>query len=293
MYRRSQPDFAILGLGTAFVAYALVSIQWSARESLWPTIELFSLVIAFALGYFVNLRVASLIVCLFTAANCLPAAVTSMGYFNMPHGLFGNPNFLGCAVVLALAAAIVYKFYWFYPFAAVGLWLSQSRGAFIGAVAAVLIGIWRRDRLLALTLALVLTATGIAISDGRSFSGWARIGVWQDTVNHLTVFGSGWGSFFTEYSSWPIRTNMTTELAPHAYNDFLQLTFELGIGTIPLWVLIAYSLETESPATLILLTGLALGLTYFPLRIPGIGHFMILSLGHMAFHRRRLWLVGN
>ena len=118
-----------------------------------------------------------------------------------------------------------------------------------------------------------------------------RLGIWQDTINHLTFFGSGWGSFQSAYEGFAVKTNMTLLIAPHAYNDALELMFDLGIGSILAWWLVALSWEGRNwPDRLVCLTFFVCGLTYFPLWI--VGPFFTLTLGHLSQTKDQKWHAG-
>ena len=201
-----------------------------------------------------------------------------------------NPNYIGVSVVLALAAAVVYGFYWYIPIGLLGVLALGSRGALLGTGVLGFAWLVRKAPFLACAVLIVALSLIYILSADRMNAIADRLGVWQDTINHITFLGSGLGSFSDAYAVFPVRTNMVGILAPGAYNDYLQLVFELGIGVLPLWALIAISLDSDRSA-LIPITFLALGLTYFPLFIPILGQLFALALGHCAA-RRKQWHAG-
>lgn len=256
----------VAGLG--FVAYACVSWVWGPGGAL--PLSALTLLLAFALGALASQVIYEVLWKLSCAAVALSACLLLW--------LGVNPNYVGAALALGLAAAIGYKWWWYTPFAAVGLVASGSRGSIFGAGVAVLLGFGRRYP----TTAACVFLSAIALCLGlRSFDSlYARLGIWQDTLNGLTFWGHGLGSFADWYASLEVKRNMTLTLAPHAYDDFLELVFELGIGSALLWLWLA-TLSPGPEARLILWTFFALSLTYFPLWVPGVGHLFMFTLGYV------------
>lgn len=190
-----------------------------------------------------------------------------------------NPNLIGCGIALALAAAIALREWWFFPIACVGLWWTESRAAMLGAGAACLVGLWRIAPATAMCAAL-LALVGVAEVHKADVNLVMRLGIWQDTIDHLTIWGHGWGSFASAYASWPIHRNMTLALAPHAYNDYLELIFELGMGSALIWFWIASHTGHDPVARLVLWAFAAMSLFYFPFYI--LGPVAALALGHLS-----------
>lgn len=263
--------------GGVLLAYATTSILWSPGDKLWAATVLASLVVSVAIGFYVkNLRLLWVIFSAFMVLNFLVSLSP-----DIPHGIFGNPNYLGCAFTLALAGAIAYKLWWFLPFGFLGVYLTHSRGALAGVAVLCLASLWAKNRFRAMVAALVAILFLVIASPERSGAIFARLGIWQDTMNNLTIFGHGFGSFYEAYWAFPIHTNMTLVRASHAYNDVLELLFELGIGVIPLWFILAHAWSiTESGQRLILLTFAVLSLTYFPLYIVPLGQLFAATVGH-------------
>jgi hypothetical protein len=263
--------FAVAGL--LFVGYALVSLAWAPSINWFAMANLMSLIVAFYLGMVLD-EPRKVWIWFIAAMTLLIPIYLFVGVL--------NHNYAAAAIVMALAIAITYDWYLFIPFAAVGLYFAQSRGALFAAAAVLFVGLFRRfpaTAFICAALAIVAIATQHV---GSSL--WQRAGIWQDTLNHLSVFGSGIGSFQAEYTLWPRHTNMTLLTASHAYNDFLELAFELGIGVIPLWFMIAFCLENQGPKLPILAFGI-LSLTYFPLFIPVVVQAFAFSLGHLTRNR--------
>ena len=106
-----------------------------------------------------------------------------------PNGLHGNANYFACALAMALAAALGERLYWFLPIGALGLWLSGSRTAIMAVGVVAVSWLWSRSKY-AVMIAVPLTVVAIlASSGGRGEGLLPRLGVWQDTLNHLTLWG--------------------------------------------------------------------------------------------------------
>lgn len=211
---------------------------------------------------------------------CAMAAVLAVViYFAIP-GF--NRNTFGCVMALGIAIALAYGFW---PLLAVflpSLALSGSRGAIAATAVAFFVHFLKSYPALAYFCATGAVAA-IVVFQPSTDSLYARFGVWQDTLNHLTLFGHGLGTYQDAYITWPIHRNMTGIIAPHAYNDLLEFLFELGIGALPLIFLFVIAFDkAEGPNILILLTGLILSLTYFPLHLPVLSHALAFALGQLA-----------
>ncbi len=278
-----RPSIEVL-LGSVLATYATVSLLWS-NAGLYSYLYLASLALAIVAGYRWELRKVWLVACFVVTANLASFPV-------LVYGLFGNPNFLGCAIALCLAAAFAFRFYWFIPVAAFGLFYCASRTALLGAGVACLFGLWRRFPAAALCVALLAVPAVLWIKSDLGVSAWSRLGIWQDTINHLTFFGRGWGAFFADYAAFYKHTNMTLILASHAYNDLLELTFELGIFAVLAFWLFVLALEASPEHRAILLTYAALSLTFFPLYTPFVGHLVVFTLAS-ALRQTRSYPYGT
>jgi hypothetical protein len=239
---------------------------WSQGDPKLPAAHLISLVVCFAIG------------------RCLWQERWWFWYFPLAALAFClspwlNPNFLGA--VLALGIAIALAFEWTLAAVALApmlLW-TGSRGAIIAGAATAGLAFARRYPTTALTIAVFggLYAMSLRSIDSSLL---ARLGIWHDTLEHMTLWGSGWGSFADAYASWPVHRNLTLELAPHAYNDVLQLTFELGLGACAVWLFLGAVLTRASWRYALIAACFALlGLTYFPLWLPVVSHTFALALG--------------
>lgn len=266
-------------LGGGFLAYAIAcALLPPASPGFWA-VHLGGLAVAYLVGAFVpGHRWAWLG---YSILLSVVLALSLLGsYLNVlaPPGLFGNLNYLGAAFAIAVVAAVAYQIWFFLPIGIFGLWYSQSRGAILATGLTCLAMLWPRFRV-TIIVAISLGLTVAMYKEDIGSSMLTRLGIWQDTVEHLTFLGNGWGTYLADYTSWPVRRNMTLLLAPHAYNDYLELLHNLGIGAILLFLLVTLSLDQPTTPRPIILCFLILGLTYFPFWIPGVGEMFAFALG--------------
>jgi hypothetical protein len=261
---------------SAFLVWALAT-----ASSPWAAIHVLSLALAFGLGYWRQVTWLWQGLAVGLTFNLAIALI-----WPGPHaGLVGNPNYFGVALAIGLAGALAYRIWWFIPVSTVGLWVCQSRTAFIGAAVAFFMWGIRRFPATAMCTALLCLLMILLVDKGEG-SMSQRLGIWQMALNNMTLSGHGWGSFMGAIDALPVKINMTLLKAPGAYNDFIQLCFELGLGVIPLLIVVAYCLEgADNEARLIFWVYLAMSLTYFPLWVPVVGQFVAMSLGRMAASR--------
>lgn len=266
-------------LGIGFVAYATASTVWGSGDKAYALAYLWLLILAFFAGRILDADKIWMVV----------AGFSSLMFGFSLTVIPLNPNYVGAFLAISLAGAIAYRLWYFFPVLGFGLWWCQSRGALLAAAVACLIGLWRWDRFYAICTALIAVLLIVSQKSDGTLSLFSRLGVWQDTINHLTIFGHGWGSFQSTYASWPVHLNMGAQFAPHAYNDYLELISDLGIGAILPVMFVIVAWEYHNPAAkLILITTLALSLTHFPLWIPLVGHMFAYTLGDLTSQERNI-----
>lgn len=271
--------------GLVFLLYASVSIAWS-QSPVYGLVLLASLAISYILGSVItNHRTVWFCFILFVIFNSCLCLFGKTQRLDLTYGVLGNANVFGCALALAVAAALAYRMIWFVPLGVGGLVYTQSRGAMLAAGFAC--AWYALDRRKVLFAVAALVCAVIAVYFFRDISGefrangvLARAGIWQSTLNHLSFFGFGFGSFSEAYAQFPVRINMTEFRPMHVYNDFLEMTFDLGIGVVFLWVLLILLIEQADAKTrLISYTFFVLALTYFPTYIPIVGQLFAFELG--------------
>lgn len=270
----------MLYMAGAFVLYALTSLCLQSDASAMFFFALF--VASFGIGWLMHDWCEELWLCLGAAL----VASTALTYPFLQWGLFGNPNAIGCAFALCFAACVTYRCWFLLPFQALGVLWSGSRGAIAVSGAVILAKLFNTHRATAMLLAS--GAVLFILLDHRgSGSFFHRLGVWQDTINSMTLWGHGLGNYLGWYTSLPVQRNLAG-FATHAYNDFLELLWTFGIGVAPLWLFLLWSLGAPTRERLILLTFLGLGLSFFPLFLWPLALPFAFTLGAQAHARQSL-----
>jgi hypothetical protein len=259
-------------VGAIAVAYALASLLWAPETQPWALAELASLVVAFAVGRIMTGHeyIWGTLIWSTAIAICIYVAFPII-----------NPDYIACVIALASIAAIAFDVWWMLPIFAFGLWFTANRGAIIAAGVGAGYFLFKRFPATAICGGLLAVLAAIIIKHGGG-SFFQRVGIWQDTLNHLTIWGHGFGSFATTYATWSPHTNVTFYLPSHAYNDSLELISDLGLGAIPLWLFIAICLGSDRRHRAIFLTFIALGFTYYPLWIPPCAQLAFFALGQLS-----------
>lgn len=270
----------------AWLVYAAASLQWTTGSPALLSLWLVSLPVAYCIGAVVDVRRVWLAFFVLIVLSTCFALYQWYAWDFYAYGLAGNQNYMGCAIAIAIAAAISFDMLWFLPIGAFGLWWCLSRGAIVASAVAIIVGLWRRFPVASVAL-VFLCALVFLEAPPRDGSMFQRLGVWYDTLLHVKPWGWGYGSFQTAYASWPIHTNMVLSIAPHAYNDYLEMLLELGLGTVPFVIGVILCAEGRGPSRLVLLTFVLLSLTYFPLSVPILGQLFAFTLGHLAASRER------
>lgn len=254
------------------LSYAALSLLWSS-DPLWGAVLLACLT-------------AGLLLAFFSAEAIWDIFVGFVAFFCVSI-LFGfapieGPNVQGAIIAIGVAGALAYNVFptITVPFFFATIAFTGSRTSLVAAGIASVIWLWRRNRWLALSAGSAALAVAYVLSVGRSdFSIAQRLGIWNDTGVHLTVWGAGLGSFYEDYWSWPLHVNSTLTRAQHVYNDWLELVYLLGVGTIPLWFFIAGAWGAAGQGDrLVLLTFLVLSMFFFPLWIFPLGTLLVATL---------------
>lgn len=144
-----------------------------------------------------------------------------------PAGLFYNSAIFGdvCAVVILLL--LVYRDYWFIPLLALGLVLSDSRGAGLALVIGVIAWI-AQERRWALLLFLGLAIPGGYAILAHGFSDSIRETVWHYVLGDLRWLGHGAGRL----EEIGMLLGGRIYVIEYAHNEFLDLAYSYGVGAI-------------------------------------------------------------
>ncbi len=206
-------------------------------------------------------------------------------YPNAPVGLFINPDlFCEFSAVMFLALLVSRLWLWL-PVSLPGLLLVHSRAAILGLTVGLGMWGWRKSKILVLLIGVI--CIGVFYFKVNAFnSSYDRLVIWIDTFQGLTLFGHGVGSFDLLY---PLYSTIDTSIARpmNAHNDLLQLIFDLGIGVIPLLVMIGLLLNardhTEIHGSKIVFVAIAtISFFSFPLHVPYLAFIWLLVAGNLA-----------
>ena len=289
-------------LGLAFLAYASISLLWTPVlvQGVWKLWLLWILAFSFcvsAAGY--RLDRLLLGVAMGLGVNLAVALAQAFGWHFLPQtsgapsGLFVNANPFGEVAALTSIGLLTTRQFWPLTLTLPCIWLSDSRTALLALGVAG--GVWLWDKLrwrglvLALALALPLGAIGWWHKPSTS-SLLEREAIWLDTVDGLSPFGRGAGSFLILYPHFATRTDTMATRPESAHNDFLELIFEFGIGAIPLFGLVAIALFTRGPWRYLWWAFCAVALVAFPTAIPVEGFLGMVALGALCRGWRVAWI---
>lgn len=199
-------------------------------------------------------------------------------------GLFLSRNVAGEVAVLALIGAIGTRTWWLVPGPIVQTLLAGGRTPLLALLAAALVWVWTsapRDRRSAYG-ALAAAGAGVVVLLGalafpRLLYVSDRIVLWREALIGMNPLGDGLGSFSIVFTD-----------AEFAHNEFIHYGFEIGIGSLLIWGIVAYAfgagkvLERAGLAAL-----LAQCAVYFPLHAPVTAFMAALLAGYLSGVRRR------
>lgn len=290
---RPTTSGSMLWLGVMVLGWATLSVIWSsspldAAYGLWhltvlalcfrlgtTAIDLPALFKGLALGLSVSSAVA--------VAQAFGYQLVDAAIDTAPGGLLFNPTVLSACIAIVLVGLFELRLYRWAPTLLPGLWLTHSRGGWfiLGAgIASRVLPRW--------TILLGTAALTTAIILWPNSSDFDRLEIWGNALRHLTLWGNGIGSF---NSFFYIMHDINGPHIMHpgfVHNDYIQLWFELGVGAIPIYAILAIAL-TRSDYVLggTLLSVAILALFYFPLGCPVIAFIGCVLAGNAIASRHR------
>lgn len=290
-------------LGLVFLTYAFLSLFWVENriQAVWDLWLLTLLAGCFMLGAQYDLRKLWLGSAFGIGVSTVVGILQLFGWHdlvfmtnpNHPTGLFVNPDMFVEAALLCSIGLITTKQYWPLIFTAppvlgdfVGL--THSRSAMIAIFAVGFIWLWERLGWKVLPLLLLPIGAGYVLWNDPSVA--LRWHMWQDTYDGLTWFGRGPGSFFDLYPEFASRTDTMSTRPESTHNDYLELLFEFGIGTIPLFALILYGLGRRVAERYLWVAFCTIAFVSFPIRIPAEGLLGMAALGSLCRNWDLSWL---
>jgi hypothetical protein len=300
---RAAPFTALHLVGLTFLAWAFLSSAWALNYhtsvlGLWyitilalafwygsTQLDLRSLWLGLASGLTISTGFA-----LAQTIGFTPVLVAEAPGFHHP-GLLYSHVVQAYAIALVLIACVQYEIWLFIPPLALGLILANARGAYlILAVTALARYVhW----LAALTL---LVAGAFAAQYFLVPSDSVRLQVWGYAIRGLSLFGWGPFAFNDIFYFWynPVKDANIFLRAEFAHNDYLQLWFEYGIGSLAIFTIYGLTLTRTSTRDWPIFFGFCvLAGFWFPLYHPLTAFMGAMVAGHLLRDSVRVRTLCN
>lgn len=285
-------------LGFMFLSYAGISLMWSPHGIL-AFMQLLALASVFVWGC--TLKDLRSVTIGLSLGLGIAFIVAVLQYFQINlvmgdgriTGLYFNPNVYAEITGMILILILTHKLWWFIPVTIPGMLIS-SRAVVLGLGFALAMYFWSRSKLSSVavivgSLALVAklpvinsylsniatfsteaninTATDIAVVVSVN-SVYQRFNIWEDMLSGLTLFGNGIGSFIYVFPEYNKHIDQAKLLVEYAHNDLYQLIFELGIGVVPLVLMVFILLKADNDYKPTFVFFIIIGIFSFPLFMP-------------------------
>lgn len=281
--RRLSP--VALGLLGAAVLYAALSLAWAPDpvRGVNDLIRLLILGAAMLVGANLNdIGPVMRAMAWGVAVSCVLAIVQMFGWSIVaqaapPAGLFYNRDFLAEIAAVFFVWAVLSREWAVIPLLLIPLAVSGSRIALIGVAAGFMVLRPRISIPIALVAITLIAAVTAGFSDKVTTIG-ARLDIWRVALGGITLWGNGLESFTAAYPA-----------SEYAHSDFFQSLYELGIGALPLLVLLLMATWQggASPLGAAMACVLAEYFVAFPLHLPTSAFVVGLLAGHLVRHRGR------
>lgn len=202
-------------------------------------------------------------------------------------GLYVNSGALAEAAALVLIAMVGMRQWRLAICILPCLVMPESRGAYLGVLAAFIAWLWGKSRFAALGLMLVaFVAVNVSLHLGfHVLSVIERLHMWRDAIGGLTWLGHGVGSVWTDYAFLNQTFDIVLQRPEHLHNDWLELLFEGGLPAILLSGVLVSCLcfaGSDALSRAVLAGFVAESFVGFPLHMPTTGFIAALCLGHLV-----------
>lgn len=276
-------------LGALFLGWCALSLAWTFEplEGIQHLgkFALLGLIFCAGAGYG-DLRKVYIAAALGVGVNSAVVVAQVYGWEALPQvvwpgGLFFNKNFGAEFAAMALAALVLERIWWAVPLAFPTLWFCESRSALFALGAAFIVLTWRLNR-----VAAALFGTACAGLAGYIWltnnSTAQRQQLWLDSLAGMQFWGRGIGSYFATFPEYATRIDALALRPTTAHNDLLQLTYELGPGSLFIVALLVFALRSRWRAEHYVLIVFAVeGLVGFPLYMPATAFLAALVCGRI------------
>jgi len=278
-------------LGMAFLSYAALSLLWSPHGML-ELMQLLALASVFVWGSTLkDLKSVTIGLSIGLALSSVLAIFQFLGietfvytYHGIkPSGLFVNPNVYSEISVMVLLLILINKLWWYIPVVIPGLMVS-SRAVILGLGISLVVMVWSKSKVISISILslFLLTCCVIFFKSEINDSIFVRLHVWQDMLAGFTIFGNGIGSFVYKFPEYNKHIDGSVTIFEFAHNDLLQLLFELGIGAIPLIIIVALLLMVKNEYRSALIFFIVISSFGFPLHMPVTAFMLALVAAQLA-----------
>lgn len=187
-------------------------------------------------------------------------------------GLLYNTTLQGLCIAIVMLGLWVNGLIAYIPALLPGLILANSRGAYVVLAAGVLAQFGKFQAIaIMLSLAVIYVFTFYGPSDVE------RLQIWLVSGLGISWHGMGVGTFeavfYHDFAGIKHRPG-------HAHNDYLQLWFELGIGSLGVYFVLGCAAWRRSRCRAVIVALLVCSTFYFPLYAPIPGFVAFLLAGH-------------
>lgn len=288
-YNRRSEFTSAHAIGLIFIWYAAISIGWSHKlDGLDSLFKLVVVAEAFWLGSTLdNLKPIIIGFGLGIWANSLVMLGIDVPHVTDHAGLFVNSNYMGEIAGLVLIAAFATKLWWLVPGIMPAFIMAQCRGAFIAVAGAFVVHIWSKSKVAALGL---LGAALIALVVwSQTPSAIDRMEMLSAVGHHLSLMGSGLGSFYTLYPLLHPGVEILNIRPEHLHNDWLEIAFELGFLGSVCFTGFIWTVSTNNVARLLLAAFFIEACFGFPLHMAATAVLFGIVAGYSVRYRRSVW----
>lgn len=291
--------------GGLFLSYALLSLCWSIRFNfaLFGFVQLLVCGVIFAYGSVliklddvlkglaIGLGVSSVLIILqkFGIDTQITGIYTFDGGRNQA-GLFVNENVLCEISVILCISLLVFRLYWPVLFTLPAIVLVHSRGAMVGLLVG-LVCLTKQKWLLLVGIGAAFLIYQFGYFNVSSIQ--ERLNIWRDTLNSLSLWGHGIGSYEIGYPENAKYIDVIAQRPRYAHNEYLHFAYELGIGALLLIPFVCSLLKFKGDAKIILYTIGIIAFFGFPLHIPMFAFIACLVAGYITRYDVAVSSVGD
>ena len=286
MYKSTYIWFPISGC--IFVLYAALSLLWFPL-GLFEVVKLVSLVgIALWASSLDDLKpiikglafglIISIIVSAFQNYGFIYTYTTSRSA-----GLFVNSNIYAEVSGMLLVLLITYRMWYYIPVTIPGL-LVCSKSVLLALIISLAFKLWYLKY--GKYIIIMISSVGLFVifnSFGINISISQRLNIWLDTIQGLTMFGHGSGSFEYLFPLYADHTNIMLERITMVHNDMLQQLFNFGMfALIPIFAAFKLLQVSDDKHRIPLAYFLVIGVFGYPLFLPVTAFMAALVAGQLA-----------